>query len=75
MVFGCRCQAVEWGSWGNFDAHQLQLDARRHGIQHELADLPAHVNEKNWWADRGIDDHARLRASSLDPILRIMYIM
>lgn len=45
-------QADQWGSWGNFDAYQLQLDARRHGLDGELADLPAHVNVKNWLAKR-----------------------
>jgi len=45
-------QAAQWGSWGNFDAYQIQLDARRHGIDHELAGLPAHVNVKAWWSKR-----------------------
>ena len=43
-------QAGQWGSWGNFDLYQLQLDCRRHGIGDQLAELPAHVNIKAWWA-------------------------
>jgi len=45
-------QAAQWGSWGNFDAYQLQLDARRQGLEHELDALPAHVNVKKWWAQQ-----------------------
>lgn len=43
-------QAAQWGSWGNFDAYQFELDAKRHGIQHESSNLPAHVNVKKFWA-------------------------
>jgi len=45
-------QTAAWGSWGNFDAYQLQHDARRHGLENELARLPAHVNVKAWWSKR-----------------------
>ena len=43
-------QAAAWGSWGNFDSYQLQLDARRHGLERELVWLPPHCNIKSWWA-------------------------
>lgn len=43
-------QAAAWGSWGAFDAYQLQLDARRQGLEHELDWLPPHCNIKSSWA-------------------------
>ncbi len=42
--------AEYWASWGDFDAHQLVKDTRRHGIEAELAELPPHVNVKALWA-------------------------
>lgn len=47
-----RYQTSAWGSWGNFDGYQLQLDAQRHGLEYGLSHLPAHVNVKKWWAQQ-----------------------
>lgn len=45
------CQRLGWGSWGNYDRHQLQKDARRLGIASPLEPYP-HTNLKNAFAKR-----------------------
>lgn len=43
-------QAAAWGSWGNFDAYQMQVDTRRHGLEYALNFMPPHINVKSWWS-------------------------
>lgn len=42
-------EGLGWGSWGNFDKHQLQKDARRCAIQSPLEPY-THTNLKNAFA-------------------------
>jgi inhibitor of KinA sporulation pathway (predicted exonuclease) len=52
--FARRHRARYWGSWGNYDARQIERECLRHGIAHPFAGL-AHVNLKGRFAKlRGI---------------------
>lgn len=48
-AFARRYRAQCWGSWGNYDARQIERECTRHGIGHPLAGL-AHVNLKACFA-------------------------
>lgn len=44
-------ERLGWGSWGNYDRHQLQKDARRLGMESPLASIP-HTNLKDVFSKR-----------------------
>lgn len=44
-------ERLGWGSWGNYDRHQLEKDGRRLGIASPLADLH-HTNLKDVFSKR-----------------------
>jgi inhibitor of KinA sporulation pathway (predicted exonuclease) len=44
-------ERLGWGSWGNYDRHQLEKDGRRLGIPSPLADLH-HANLKDVFSKR-----------------------
>lgn len=49
--FAKRQEGRLWGSWGNYDAHQVELECMRHKILQPLAGLK-HVNLKAMFAKK-----------------------